>query len=369
MQEFRAQAGVDVGAGLKPAPTWPPFTTSRNRNCPRQPTSRVSPGVGALLALVLATTAYAHPLSPALLELRELDGGRVDVTWKTSLLTAPGAAVAPALPAECRELTPAQATSDGDSITRTWTVACGAAGLVGMQVGISGLGGANIDGLIRITLADGRVIRGVVRAEEPQLVVPARERRADVIGGYMRIGIAHILTGVDHLLFVAGLLLLVRGGWLLFETITAFTVGHSVTLTLAALDLVHVPARPIELCIALSVFVLAVELSRAPSTPPSLLRRRPWLMAFAFGLLHGLGFASALREVGLPAGDVPLALFAFNLGIEIGQVAFVAVLLSLAALSRRLRIRWPAWAEQVPLYTMGSLAAFWCFERAAALIR
>jgi hypothetical protein len=130
-----------------------------------------------------------------------------------------------------------------------------------------------------------------------------------------------------------------------------------------------VPSAPIELAISLSVFALAVELARDPEAPPSLLRRRPWAMALAFGLLHGLGFASALREVGLPAGDVPLALFAFNLGIEIGQLAFVATLLVGATLLRRVDVVWPRWMMRVPLYTMGSLSAFWCFERAAALVR
>jgi hydrogenase/urease accessory protein HupE len=330
--------------------------------------------MGARLAIAVAVLfgftnpARAHPLAPALLDLRELDGGRVAVTWKASRYRAPGTAVAPVLPAHCRNEGEPIATVDADSVTRSWTVHCDPAGLIGARVGFSGLDEARIDALVRVTLADGRLVRTMVRAASPLLTIPERESRLDIVRGYAVIGVEHIATGLDHLLFVAGLLLLVHGRRRLIETITAFTIGHSITLSLAVLDVLRVPSRPIELLIALSVFVLAVELAREPGDSQSLLRRRPWAMALAFGLLHGLGFASALREVGLPQSDVPLALFAFNLGIEIGQLAFVAVLLAGAAALRALHIAWPRWALQIPLYTMGSLAAFWCFERAAALI-
>jgi hydrogenase/urease accessory protein HupE len=277
--------------------------------------------------------------------------------------------VAPVLPVRCQNETAPVAKTDGDSVTSTWTMRCDSVGLVGERIGFRGLGDAKIDALVRVTLADGRVIRGVVRAGEPLLTIPVRERRLDIVRGYVRIGVEHILTGGDHLLFITGLLLLVRGRRLLIETITAFTVGHSLTLALAVLDVVRVPTRPIEFLIAVSVFVLAAELARDPTTPPSLLRRRPWAIALLFGLLHGLGFAGALQEIGLPEGDVPLALFAFNVGIEIGQLAFVVLLLGVAAALRPLRSAWPRWMLRVPLYTMGSLAAFWCFERAAALVR
>jgi hypothetical protein len=163
--------------------------------------------------------------------------------------------------------------------------------------------------------------------------------------------------------------LLVHGRRQLIETIAAFAVGHSLTLALAVLDVVRPPERSIEFLIALSVFALAAELARDPAARPSWVRRRPWILALGFGLLHGLGFAGALQEIGLPHNDVPLALGAFNLGIEIGQLVFVAVLLSIAEALRRLRIVWPRWVQRAPLYTIGSLAAFWCLERAAALVR
>jgi hydrogenase/urease accessory protein HupE len=329
--------------------------------------SRAAVLAGVSLALA-AGVARAHPLAPALLDLRELGGGRVAVTWKASQFSAPGAQLAPVLPASCRAEDAPTATVDAESVTRTWTVRCEPAGLVGTAVGFAGLGEARIDALVRVTLVDGRVIRGIVRAADPLLTIPERERRLDVVRAYAVIGIEHILTGLDHLLFVAGLVMLVRGRRQLIKTVTAFTIGHSLSLSLSVLDIVRVPSRPTELLIALSVFVLAVELAREPIDPPSLLRRQPWAMALLFGLLHGLGFAGALREVGLPQADVPLALFAFNLGIEIGQLAFVAALLAAGAAVRALHVGWPRWAQRVPLYTMGSLAAFWCYERAAALM-
>jgi hypothetical protein len=324
---------------------------------------------GSLLVTAIAVgTAWAHPLAPALLDLRELGGGRVAVTWKSSLFGVPGAQVAPVLPPHCRNEGVPNSTTDGDSVTATWTMACDAAGLVGERVGCRGLDEARIEALVRVTLADGRVIRGVVRGDEPLLTIPTREDRFDIARAYLRFGVEHILAGYDHLLFVVGLLLLVRNRRSLIETIIAFTVGHSLTLSLAVLDVVHVAPHPIDLLVALSVFALAAELARDPEAPPSLLRRRPWLVALIFGLLHGFGFAAALREHGLPEADVALALIAFNVGIEIGLLAFVILVLTAAAAVRRMHVAWPRWALRVPLYTMGSLAAFWCFERAAALI-
>ncbi|MFN8644922.1 MAG: HupE/UreJ family protein, partial [Candidatus Binatia bacterium] len=204
---------------------------------------------------------------------------------------------------------------------------------------------------------------------DPLFTVPPRENPWAIAGAYARLGVAHILTGLDHLLFVAGLLLLARTPRRAASTVTAFAVGHSLTLALAVLGLVPLPTAPIELAIALSVFWLAVELARDPRPGSTLARRRPVLLAGLFGLLHGLGFAGALQAVGLPSGDGALALLAFNVGIELGQLAFVAAWFAAAAVARRLAPTVPPWARPLPLYAMGSLAAFWCFERTAALVR
>lgn len=319
------------------------------------------------VVLVQPPGVLAHPLAPALLDIEETAGGRIDVRWKTSALKVPGTNVEPVLPEHCKMLGTPVADEQPGSVLIRWTMDCAPRGLVGYRVGFSGLEDTKTDALVRVKLADGRLARGVVRAAEPLLLVPERESSFGVFRGYAELGVEHILTGLDHLLFVFGLLLLVDGVKALLATVTAFTVGHSITLSLAALGLVSLPSRPIEVLIALSVFLLAVELSRSSDAPPTLLRRFPWLIAGVFGLLHGLGFAGALAEVGLPQTDIPLALFSFNVGIEVGQLAFVFVVLILKHLLRPLLLRLPRWMELVPLYAMGSLAAFWCFERAAAM--
>lgn len=188
-----------------------------------------------------------------------------------------------------------------------------------------------------------------------------------VIGAYLTHGVAHILFGFDHLLFVLGLLLIVRRGWVLLGTITVFTVAHSITLALATLGLVHVPRPPVEAAIALSILLLAVEIVHMERGWSGLTVRWPWVVPFSFGLLHGFGFASALADIGLPPGDIPLALFAFNVGVECGQLAFVAAVLSLVALARRvgLGLHVERYVPRLAPYAIGSLAAFWFFQRLA----
>jgi hypothetical protein len=183
---------------------------------------------------------------------------------------------------------------------------------------------------------------------------------------YLKLGIEHILLGLDHLLFVLALLLITRGTWLLIKTVTAFTVAHSITLALATLGYVHVPSAPVEALIALSIVFVAVEIVRLWQGREGLTERAPWVVAFTFGLLHGLGFAGALSEVGLPAGHIPVALLFFNLGVEIGQLLFIAVILCLFTLIRRVRISWPRWADLAVPYAIGSIAMFWVIERVAA---
>jgi hydrogenase/urease accessory protein HupE len=318
------------------------------------------------LVLAVATHARAHPLAPALLELTEARDGAVDVVWRRPALGVADATVRPLLPARCRDRADRRDVAAQGAVTTRWTTECGAEGLVGGVVGVDGLGPAGAEALLRIGLADGRVVQRVLRPADASLVVPARTSPLDVLRSYAGLGVEHILTGADHLLFVFGLLLLVPGTAVLVRTITAFTVGHSVTLALVALGVARVPTRPVELLIALTVLTLAVELGR---DGPTLARRFPWAMALTFGLLHGFGFAGALRDVGLPAGDVPLALFSFNVGIEAGQLAFVAAVLLATVAVRRLRWPLPARARLVPEYAMGSLAALWCLERAAALFQ
>jgi hydrogenase/urease accessory protein HupE len=326
--------------------------------------------LGLIVVVLLAAAGApgrAHPLAPALLELTEGDAGRVDVHWRTSRLRPRGANVEPRLPDGCRATSAPRAGGDEVSVSLRWSADCGAEGLVGRVVAVDGLGAAPIDVLVRIALSDGRVVHRVLRAGEATLTVPARPTRTRVLTSYGRLGIEHILTGPDHLLFVLGLLLLVRRPGALVRTITAFTLGHSLTLSIVALDLVRVPSAPVELLIAVSVLVLAVELARGRDRPPDALTRNPWWMACAFGLLHGMGFAGALAEIGLPQTEIPVALLAFNVGIEIGQLAFVAGVGAAGWLLRAPLAAAPRAWRRVPAYAIGISAAFWCFERAAAL--
>lgn len=308
--------------------------------------------------------SQAHGLAPALLSLHETGAGRFEVTWKSAALRLPGTNVQPVLPARCRQISSATASDDLERVTLRWTVDCGPSGLTGESIGVDDLATAKIDALLRIERADGTTTQTVLSARVPSFTVPAQPSRWDVVRGYATLGIEHILTGPDHLLFVFGLLLLVSAPRLLLQTITAFTLGHSITLSMAALHLAQVPSRPVEVLIALSVLTLAVELTRDAGRG-TLLRRFPWAMALAFGLLHGFGFAGALAEAGLPPGDIPLALLSFNGGIELGQLAFVGAVLACGAVCARRIPAVAAGCVRPAVYAMGILAAFWCFERLA----
>lgn len=315
---------------------------------------------GLLVATVAAARlAAAHPLAPSLLEVREDASGGLAVRWKTPSLRVPGSALTPELPPECRIAAErAPEASPLETVTE-WDLDCDAGGLVGRRVGVRGIASSRADVLVRLELADGRRFLRVLRPGEEAFVVPERDGPSAILTSYGRLGVEHILTGFDHLCFVLGLVLLVGSGRRLLGTVTAFTAGHSVTLSLAALGVVAFPVRPIEVLIALSIYVLAVELVREA---PGRLGRRPWAMASGFGLLHGLGFAGALAKVGLPGGDIPLAIFAFNAGIEVGQIGFVLAALALGWVGRPVARGAPG-LRLVPAYAIGSLAAFWALGR------
>jgi len=322
-----------------------------------------------LIGILPARPALAHPLAPALLELREEALGRVSVKWKRSALRVPGSDLQPILPPDCNRLEEPRVEEQDAAMIAYWAIDCGAQGLVGRTLRIDDLGPAKIDTLVRIELADGRKIQRVLRRSEPSMVVPERATRFGVFRDYLAIGFEHILSGADHLLFVFGLFLLCSGLAPLAKTVTSFTVGHSITLSLAALGYARLPSGPIEVLIAASVLALAVDLAR-DETRTTWMRRFPWPMALVFGLLHGLGFAGALREVGLPDGEIPMALFSFNVGIEVGQLVFVGLLLVLAPLMRGVPLPLPGSTQRrAAIYVMGSLAAFWMLERGSALLR
>ncbi len=364
-----------VSSALSPAPgPWRAVNAAINWLRASLPRSLVFVWLVAAMGPLAAQTASAHPLAPALLELRERADGRVDVRFKTSLFPKSrrtAELLVPVLPERCASTNDRRISVQGSGKVERWTIAC-PAGLVGWEVGVQGLAENRIDAVLRVELADGRSVQRVLRAGRESLRIPERPQRLEVLVSYLEMGVRHILSGLDHLLFVLGLVLLVAAGPgyvpRLLVTLSAFTLGHCGTLSFAALGWIRLPAAPIELAIALSVLVLAVELSRSGDRSRS--SALPWVLAGSFGLLHGLGFAAALVEAGLPDGEIPLALLSFNFGIEVGQVAFVAVVLALrAALTVLPGDVWlPDWAHRLPVYAMGSLAAMWCIERVAALL-
>jgi hypothetical protein len=322
--------------------------------------------LGLALA-ALAGGAQAHPLAPSLLDVRLATDGRAEVTFKTPALQPAGTRIEPVLPDHCRTIGEPELSEEGGAALVRQRVDCGERGLVGSRLGFDGLGDSRTNALVRVALPGGFVQRAVVHGGAPLLEVSGAPSAWQTARDYVALGFGHILGGIDHLLFVLGLLVLVRGARMLVETITAFTLGHSITLSLAALGFVHAPTGPIEVAIAASIVWLAVEIAR-PDADRSL---RPWqrprTLAGGFGLLHGFGFAGALAEVGLPASDIPLALGSFNVGIELGQLCFVGVLVAAAFAVRRAGAVAPAWGERALAYGIGSLASFWMFQRAAML--
>jgi hypothetical protein len=222
--------------------------------------------------------------------------------------------------------------------------------------------------MVRITFADGKTHSAILRPASPSFTVPAPGTKATIAWIYLRMGIEHILQGIDHLLFVLGLLLIVGSRWMLLKTITAFTISHSITLGIATLGYASAPVEPLNAAIALSILFLGPEIVRVWRGETSFTIRHPWVVAFAFGLLHGFGFASGLSTIGLARAEIPVALLLFNMGVEIGQIFFVLIIVMLERSFRILAIRWPRWAEAMPAYTVGGLGAFWTIQRVAIMV-
>jgi hydrogenase/urease accessory protein HupE len=326
----------------------------------------------AAIVLGLAGAASAHALAPSLLELRELASGRVALRWKTPLVQPTGSELRPRPPAHCVEAGEPRLRVERAAAVEHRELDCGARGLEGATLGVDGLVRGGPNALVRATLRDGRIASAALHAGAPRFVVPARQAPAHVALGYLRLGLEHILLGLDHLLLVLGLVLLAPGRRALLCTISCFTAGHSVTLALATLGFVRLPAGPIEIAIAATLFWLGLELARPRErresrSPRGRSATRAALLALGFGLLHGFGFAGALAEAGLPPGEIPLALLSFNVGIELGQLAFVGfvgfVTVKLAGIARV----HGGLAERALPYAIGSTAAFWILDRTAAL--
>jgi hydrogenase/urease accessory protein HupE len=315
-----------------------------------------------LLPLLVPSPGLAHEVRPAYLELREQRPGEYSVLWKVPMRGDMRLSLAPVFSGHTESSVPVSRVVPGAAID-SWTLE--APGLRGQTLTIDGLDATMTDVLARIEYADGTAWTERLTPNEPSATIPAAASAVGVAGLYLTLGIEHILFGIDHLLFVFALLMLAQGLRPLVETITAFTVAHSITLALATLGIVQVPQAPVEAVIALSIVFVAAEVVHREQARAGIAARAPWLVAFGFGLLHGFGFAGALGETGLPQGHIPFALLFFNLGVEAGQLAFVAAVLGLAALLRRVPWVPPVWWRRVPVYAIGSVAMFWTMQRIA----
>jgi len=326
---------------------------------------RAGHGLAAIvlwLASVATGPALAHEVRPGFLELREQTDGSYSMLWKQPSGGEVEIRIAPAFPEGCRFVSrDRQQLTPGALISRGTLVCEG--GLGGRSIAIAGLETTITDVLVRVHHADGRLESHVLRPASTSVTLGGTTTKGQLAWNYFRLGIEHILLGVDHLLFVLGLLLIVADRWALVKTITSFTVAHSITLGIATLGYVSAPALPLNVAIALSILFLGPEMVRAWRGETSFTIRHPWVVAFAFGLLHGFGFASGLSTTGLPQAEIPFALLMFNLGVEAGQLAFVLLVVLLERSFRALEIQWPKFAQLLPAYTVGSLGAYWTLQR------
>lgn len=324
----------------------------------------------ALVFCVPGASILAHEIRPAYLQIEEVAPNRFEILWKRPSLGSRVLRLEPKLSNGLLDSRPDEEyTANSFAIQRWHARAAARDSFDDTEIRIEGLEHTITDTLVDISFQSGQQIQTVLKPDRPSLALHLTGTGRASVPTYLTLGIEHILTGFDHLSFVLGLVLLVRGRARLLKTITAFTLAHSITLAAAALGYVHVSAPVIESLVALSIVFVAVELTRAWQGNEGLTARYPWLIAFSFGLLHGFAFAGSLAEIGLPPHNIPAALLLFNCGVELGQLLFVAAVLVLIALLRQ--IRWPAlttygrWAAP---YGIGALASYWMLERMHALI-
>lgn len=325
--------------------------------------------LGAVVAAVtFVSSAVAHEIRPAYLQIDQMAANRYKVVWRTPILSGMRLPIVLRFPDSVRNVTEPAQRDLPDSLVQTRVVETDGAGLAGKRVEFVGLQATITDVLVRVHLLDGTVETTMIHPSQPWIDFAATRSPLAAARVYFVSGFQHILLGIDHLLFVFGLLFIVRSRWMLVKTITAFTVAHSITLAVATLGKVAVPALPLNAMIALSILFLGPEIVRVWGGQTSFTIRHPWIVSFAFGLLHGFGFASGLTALGLPQGDIPFALLMFNLGVEAGQLAFVGLILLLIAALKSIEIRLPRSLELLPAYVVGILGAYWTIDRIAVMI-
>lgn len=313
---------------------------------------------------LMSLTLKAHEIRPAYLQIIQITDQSYEVYWKVPSMGDAVPRIQPVFPEAFSIEITKQPNQIPGSVIYYFQITSEES-LSGKEIFIKGLNKTLIDVLVTVSYLNGEKATMLLQPDFDSAIIPGKTTAMDVIKTYTVLGIEHILLGIDHLLFVLALILITKGKWKILKTITAFTIAHSITLSLAALGYADFPGPPVEAVIALSIVFLAMEILKNQKGEATLTSRKPWIVAFTFGLLHGFGFAGALSEIGLPQQEIPLALAFFNIGVELGQLIFVVVVLGLIKLLS-FNKSWPSYSKQIPAYAIGSVAAFWMIQRVVA---
>ena len=316
-----------------------------------------------ILTGALSTITFAHESQPGLLELRQISEIRYEVTWRAPIYYGKPHPAQLQLPEEWKTVGEPTVRQLRDSELFKTIVDIEEGFINDSIIRFPGLEKTITDVFVRISRLDGIETSQVVQPTKPFAELRGKRPWYVSSGEFLTLGFHHILMGIDHLLFVLGLLIIVSGRRMLLKTITAFTVAHSITLAIATLGYAAIPAPPLNATIALSILFLGPEIVRVWRGETSFTIRHPWVVAFGFGLLHGFGFATGLSTVGMPTTEIPLALLMFNIGVEFGQLIFVLMILLIAKSLKILEFRWPRWVDYLPGYAIGSLGAYWTIQR------
>ena len=316
------------------------------------------------LFTLFTINSWAHEVRPAYLQIIQTSETTYEVFWKVPSMGDAVPKIHPVFPPSFTVEELNRPNQIPGSVIYSYKISSQES-LQGKILTIDGLNKTLIDALVTVTYLNGEKVTLMLQPDKDSSIIPGKTSTYDVIKTYSKLGFEHILLGIDHLLFVLALIIITRGKWKIIKTITAFTIAHSITLSLAALGYVNFPTPPVEAVIALSIVFLAVEIIKNQSGLETLTSKKPWLVAFTFGLLHGFGFSGALANIGLPQQDIPFALAFFNVGVEIGQIAFVIVVLIIIKLLSYKK-DWSLISKKIPAYAIGSLATFWMIERVLA---
>lgn len=317
-----------------------------------------------LLFAAGARTARAHGLEPALLALRETSPGIFEVTWKSAAQRLPGADVQPTLPGSCKPVTPIDVEDGGDRVRLRWSIDCGPGGLAGGEVGVSDLDVAKITALVRVELRDGTISQGVLNESQPEWRIPARESATTAAASFLRLGLRHVLSGADHVLLVAALLLLVGSARELLVVAASFAIGEGLALGPAVLGATALPSPVASLLLAACLLAIATSLARREDGSRTGRRLPTWAVGLFAGLVQGASFAGALGSAGLRVAGAPVEWLGFQAGLLVGQVAVASTLLGLRLAASEPLARVP-FARRAAILATGVLAAYWCLERVA----